>query len=174
MQSDGLLLSYPFLQLRPPQRTKSLVFAWVKAKPSLPQTPRLEVGWEMKVQFHAFETSARNGLRLSGAYSGQCTAKERGSAIHWGSTCPWATLEGFQMRKVLALAGNWTQTFLSSCLSLWRLNNAAPPLPQSSETKTSSGKICGCVRFDVLTAILREIIKPLKWHFGGYRSFERR
>jgi hypothetical protein len=102
------------------------VFAWIKAKPSLPLTPRLEDGWEMKVQFHAFQTSALKGPRLSAAQSGQYITKERGSAIHWGSTCPWATREGFQMRKVLALAGNWTQTFLSFCLSLWRLNNASP------------------------------------------------
>ena len=33
-----------------------------------------------------------------------------------------------------------------------------PPPPQPSETMASSGKIFGCVKFEVLTAIFREVI----------------
>jgi hypothetical protein len=37
-----------------------------------------------------------------------------------------------------------------------------PPPFLSFETNASSGKIFGCVKFEVLTAILREIIKAFK------------
>jgi hypothetical protein len=87
------------------------------------------------------------------------------------STGDWATLVGFQTQKCLSFAENWTQNFLSFCLSLRRLNYRSLPPLQSSVTKASSGNIFGCVRFDVLTAVLLEIMKPLKWHFDGYWSF---
>ena len=105
IQRDSLLLSYRFFQL------------WLSL------SLRHEDRWGRK-------WCALNGLKLSASQSDQYTSKKRGCAVRCGWTGPRATLEGFQIRKFLTLAGNWTKDF-SVLLLVCPDTELSPPPPSA-------------------------------------------